>query len=104
MINRFSLYFTKNISYINFCISLTAFTFQVGILNPCNKYLDNKFNNIDKKYDNMITKIDNMSSKINNNGTNNSTNNDKIIIASNENNKNNSIYFKNDKKISYKEY
>ena len=100
MFNRFFLYFTKNISYINFCISLTALTFQVGILNPWHKYLDNKFNNIDKKYDIIINKIDNVSTKINNN----STNNDKIIIASNENNKNNSIYYKNDKRISYKDY
>ena len=100
MFNRFSLYFTKNISYINFCISLTALTFQVGILNPWHKYLDNKLNNIDKKYDIIINKIDNVSTKINNN----STNNDKIIIASNDNNKNNSIYYKNDKRISYKDY
>lgn len=43
MFNKFSLYFTKNTSYINFCISLTVLTFQVGILNPWHKYLDNKF-------------------------------------------------------------
>ena len=95
MFNRFSLYFTKNITYINFCISLSALTFQVGILNPSHKYLDNKFNSIDKKYDTMINKIDIMSTKIDN------INNDKSDTV---NNKNNSIYYKNDKKISYKEY
>ena len=114
MLNRFLLYFRKNISYINFCISLTTLTFQMGILNPWYKCLDNKFNNIDKKYDNMSIKIDNINTKINNtydgkynstyNDTYNNTYNDKIDTISNKNNKNNSIYYKNDKKISYKEY
>jgi hypothetical protein len=91
-------------------MSFTALTFQVGILNPWYKCLDNKFDNINKKCDNMSIKIDNISTRINNthngthNGTYNSTYNDKIDTVTNENNKNNSIYYKNDKKISYKEY
>jgi hypothetical protein len=86
MFNRFSLYFTKNISYINFCISLSTLTFQITLLNPWHKYSDNKFNNIDTKYDNISNKIDIVITKI-----------DTI------NNRNNSVYYKNDKKISYKE-
>ena len=103
MIYKFLLYFRRNIPYINFCISLSALTFQVGILNPWHKYIDNKFNNIDKKYDTMINKIDIMNTKINGtiNDTCNSSYNDKI---DNITNKNNSIYYKNYKKISYKEY
>lgn len=99
MFNRFSLYFTKNITYINFCMSFTALTFQVGVLKQLHKYLDNNFDNINKKCDNMSIKIDNISTKIN--SKYDGTYNDKI---DNITNKNNSIYYKNDKKISYKEY
>ena len=93
MINRFLPYFQKNISYINFCISLSALTFQITVLNPWHKYLDNKFNNINKKYDNINRKYDNISDKID------------IVITKidNINNVNNSVYYKNDKRILYKE-
>jgi len=47
--NKYINFFTKNIVYINFTLSLSALLFQINVLNPWHDKLDKKFDYIIKK-------------------------------------------------------
>ena len=47
------LKFKKNISYINFGISITALLFQINILNPWHGTISNQINRLELKIKNL---------------------------------------------------
>jgi hypothetical protein len=49
--------FIQKLPLLNFCTSITALTFQIMVLYPCNKNLSIKIDNINKLLENSKMKI-----------------------------------------------